>query len=1631
MSTRSRGILKSRVGATALLALAGLGSAPRAQAQIYSRTEIEAWQKAGYTLAAGWSFEAVGVTGSFFRLQQNAFPDPLPDLIDSGLRWRIMQGDFSEGAFHGYYRYGVDRILTGQTAEHSCYGPLYGAKLDVPFGSYNGDQLIGIRAALDTRGGSLSEYHQALGGTASGWSFAPGASLHKTVNTFDPLVRWNGREYEVQCKAIVRYTYLARGTDISFQTKGVEQACDYTINNSQDEGRCLQDIDFAAPQCTQGPTEMWSTDGQVSLELSGTPIVRFPTGEVEVFGPEATVPRGASPADQHPGFFLWNTPRVSAIRWTMSTQKRIDRNGATTSFLYDPSGIAVVDPQGRTTRYLADEQGRLGAIEAPGLGGTPLRWTLTWTPHVWNPRALFPDIVCKAQEPGGFPSPVPCPDQSPYDALTAITEPDGRQYTFSYDFPSTYKFGAQSGWGNVTRVTTPEGAAIEYHYGDDTTTTHTPPGFLPNTCPAFQPSLAFPNPMEALFKRRVTGITTHPDGIGAGKPAYASTVEHESVETLAGGPCRQLQWIRARAADGHFSRTAVCDDPLSAGYYGSLHGQLFAQETYEAAGTMIEATYHGNTGRLGVDTGTSPGALFVDFEQGSVRGGRLFDVRPNRVVHFLDGIWWQERLQYESSDSIPTSTTFVFRTLGNVTQRSVHDASGLVKKEESTYFHPGPYLSRNLLRLPGTTKVGDDATTLVQTEFTYDECCVVGSGAPNLDRTYTTAERGNATTIARYETPGNAGSRIATRTTYFDTGDVKEIVDGRLQLTSTSPTFGLCSDNPQLTTTVTNAKRQSATTVSDCYRGLPLKVTDLNGQVTTKTYDRLGRTLTLTLPGDASPSTWHEYCVFGSADNNCATPVSSRAEQRTVLHEKDGTPGGLYSKTFTDGMGRSVQTRTEAVDDSGTAVEVVTTTEYDQMGRVSRVWGPRFEGPSNSLTPVGGPLTTTTYDALGRVTTLTTPGNLTTTTTYEPYPPAHQVSFVTDPKGNREGLYRDVLGRTIWHDRLWNEAPGAPRWLTTTFQYDAADRLLHRWDPGNNQISLTYDGLGRKKTMRDPDMGGFADKNWQFEYDANGNLKVQVDPNGQRITFEYDELDRMTLKDLPPAGPGPEDVTFFYDGEGPPPPSGGGGGGSGSGTGLRGEYFQDPSLGGPVVLSRVDPALDFTWGGGSPDPSLPADGFSVRWTGEIEAPASDTYTFHVFSDDGVRLWVNGQLLLDRWFDQWGPEAASSTIALAGGSRYAIKVEHYENAGGAEIHLRWSSPSLPKQAVPTARLYPSAGGGGGGAASAIFVKLDVDTKGSWKGRYGADGYVIAGDGQSLPAYATLSRAGHSDYLWSGGTGDERALQKAAGPDRLAACWYSGASFTIDVSVMDGTTHAVALYALDWDAYGPRDETIEVLDVGSGAVLDTRRVTGFTSGHYLVWSVKGRVSFRVTNNVAGRNAVIGGVFFGGGGGGSGASASFVRTDTTTQGSWKGAYGSAGYVIVGDTENRPAWAQVSTGGNFWLREGSTSDPRAPEKAGTSDRVAACWYAGMTFTIDVNLTDGATHEVALYALDWDAYGPRDQTIEVVDVGSGAVLDTRRVTGFTGGHYLVWNVRGHVLFRLTNNVPDRNAVVSALFFGS
>ena len=129
----------------------------------------------------------------------------------------------------------------------------------------------------------------------------------------------------------------------------------------------------------------------------------------------------------------------------------------------------------------------------------------------------------------------------------------------------------------------------------------------------------------------------------------------------------------------------------------------------------------------------------------------------------------------------------------------------------------------------------------------------------------------------------------------------------------------------------------------------------------------------------------------------------------------------------------------------------------------------------------------------------------------------------------------------------------------------------------------------------------------------------------------------------------------------------------------RGEYFANRWLNDPPVLVRDDPNLGFNWSYGSPAKGIPSDSFSVRWRRTFRfEPGS--YRFTTTTDDGVRLWVNGHLLIDQWHDQ-ALSPHNGTIYLSGD--VPIKMEYYEHGGLASAWLTWDRDDGPPPPPPGA------------------------------------------------------------------------------------------------------------------------------------------------------------------------------------------------------------------------------------------------------------------------------------------------------------------------------------------------------------
>ncbi|WP_394845709.1 PA14 domain-containing protein [Pendulispora brunnea] len=141
-----------------------------------------------------------------------------------------------------------------------------------------------------------------------------------------------------------------------------------------------------------------------------------------------------------------------------------------------------------------------------------------------------------------------------------------------------------------------------------------------------------------------------------------------------------------------------------------------------------------------------------------------------------------------------------------------------------------------------------------------------------------------------------------------------------------------------------------------------------------------------------------------------------------------------------------------------------------------------------------------------------------------------------------------------------------------------------------------------------------------------------------------------------------------------------------NGTGLRGQYYDNADLT-SLKVTRFDPTIDFDWTGRSPDASIAPTTYSVRWQGQLLAQATGKHTFYTTASDGVRLRVDGQLLIDDWVVQ-GTTTKSAEVLLSKGQRYAIELEYFQDQAAAVAKLEWALPSAARTVVPASQLFPA-------------------------------------------------------------------------------------------------------------------------------------------------------------------------------------------------------------------------------------------------------------------------------------------------------------------------------------------------------
>lgn len=218
-------------------------------------------------------------------------------------------------------------------------------------------------------------------------------------------------------------------------------------------------------------------------------------------------------------------------------------------------------------------------------------------------------------------------------------------------------------------------------------------------------------------------------------------------------------------------------------------------------------------------------------------------------------------------------------------------------------------------------------------------------------------------------------------------------------------------------------------------------------------------------------------------------------------------------------------------------------------------------------------------------------------------------------------------------------------------------------------LNVEFNGVDKTGTLTVPNTNGW--QSWSLiskQVSLNVGQQImrinlaQTGPSGDIGNIDYLKLTRLSgsvpTPTLPPAN---------LDGDG-----------------LLVTYYNNRDFTG-TTFSRLEPTINFNWGSSTPVAAIGVDTFSARWTGYLKPNQTGTYTIFANTDDGVRVWINNQQIINNWRNQ-GATERSGTIQLEANKFYPLRVEYYENTGAAVAQLRWSGPSVTKQIIPQKNLY---------------------------------------------------------------------------------------------------------------------------------------------------------------------------------------------------------------------------------------------------------------------------------------------------------------------------------------------------------
>lgn len=578
------------------------------------------------------------------------------------------------------------------------------------------------------------------------------------------------------------------------------------------------------------------------------------------------------------------------------------------------------------------------------------------------------------------------------------------------------------------------------------------------------------------FAAQVVKTLTLTSGTG---DSYTTTYEYANgLWSADKRESRGFGYIKVLDPDGNYSETYMLQDDV-------YKGRIDRQENYNAVGQLFSKTVY-QWGSQQIFSGVN--FIYLAQKDDFVYDGNATGVRT------------QEKYFYEGSPQYGNLTKAV--QLGKVDLLTGSDVEADKRSTETTY-HNNVTGNNWLLGLPKEIIAKDNANAQVRkTLFYYD-------GSSNIN---TVPSLGQMTKKELWggSQPGvvNPASEYA----YDAYGNLLTTKDPNGYIS----TITYDNDFYLFPLQVKNAKNHLVIKEYYGVNGIPLdsgtgyhglwgqvrSVKDPNGQTGGKAYDTFGRLIATVSPLDsiAFPTTSVEYDL-----------TSSGTKVITHQREAHGKPGTIDTVSFYDGLGRLIQSKGE----TGYMGQFVVSgqTEYNSRGLPQKKYLPRFTNtPITTADPIDTSVahTTIAYDAMGRAVQTTNPDGTYATVIYDDL-----TMTAIDENGHKQSSTVDAYGRLVQKQEYIGADGRSPYYptqayslyATTNYSYDSEGNLIQVQDALGNVTTISYDALGRKIAMDDPDMGY-----WEYSYDPAGNLIWQKDAKNQVVTFTYDEVNRLVNK---------------------------------------------------------------------------------------------------------------------------------------------------------------------------------------------------------------------------------------------------------------------------------------------------------------------------------------------------------------------------------------------------------------------------------------------------------------------------------------------------------------------------------------